>query len=52
MLRFMLGYMIGLASMTAAVGIAPTGEIEKVVKQYSQIGYSVVRELAGKKTGK
>jgi hypothetical protein len=49
MMRFMFGYMLGLASMTTALGVAPTGEIEKVIKQYSEIGYSVVKELAGRK---
>jgi len=49
MMRFIIGYVLGLASMTTAVSMAPAGEIEKVIKQYSNMGYTVVKELSGKK---
>jgi hypothetical protein len=46
-MRFLLGYLLGVASMTAAVGVAPTGAIEKMITHYSNVGYALAKELAG-----
>jgi len=45
--RFFLGYILGTISMAAVVGYLPTGQAEKIVKQYSIAGYALVKELAG-----
>ena len=46
--RFLLGYLFGTISMAAVVGYLPTGQAEKVIKQYTNVGYTLAKELAGK----
>ena len=46
--RFFLGYIFGTISVAAVVGYLPTGQAEKVIKQYTNVGYTLAKELAGK----
>ena len=46
--RFLLGYIFGTISVAAVVGLIPNGQAEKVIKQYTNAGYTLAKELAGK----
>ena len=46
--RFLLGHIFGTISVASVVGMMPPGQAEKVIKQYTNAGYTIAKELAGK----